>query len=324
MFKEHTVRIALVVAAVCLLLGAAGILLKLPARKEGGIVPVGASAPAEPASASVIFGGDMMFDRYIRTVAETKGGAYLFSCISPLLHSADLVVANLEGPVTASSSVSVGSTPGGPNNMTFTFPTTVPALLFSENIRAVNIGNNHIMNFSRPGLESTKAFLSAAGVSYFGDPDAAEEDRVLRTSVNGIPVSFVNWSDWTSDKTDHTVAQVREEKSRGGVVFVYTHWGIEYATTSPARVRALAHEFIDAGADMVIGSHPHVVEEHELYRGKDIYYSLGNFIFDQYWNAAVSHGLLLEVSFTKEGVSSVKEIPVELDGDGRTCLAAAS
>jgi poly-gamma-glutamate capsule biosynthesis protein CapA/YwtB (metallophosphatase superfamily) len=165
----------------------------------------------------------------------------------------------------------------------------------------------------------TKQYLEKAGVVYFGDPAASENDKVARLNLQGILVSLVNWSDWTSDKTDHTVAQVRKEAEEGRAVFVYTHWGIEYAATSTPRMQELAHEFIDAGASMVIGSHPHTVEEHERYKGKDIYYSLGNLIFDQYFSDAVTHGLLLRVEFTRGGVSKVQEIPVLLDTDRRTC-----
>jgi len=168
--------------------------------------------------------------------------------------------------------------------------------------------------------------LQAAHVEFFGDPDSSEADKVARISIHGIPVSLVNWSDWTSDNTDHTIDQVRKEKESGRIVFVYTHWGEEYVEPLP-RVRQLAHSFIDAGAEIVIGSHPHIVQEHEVYdsttlttgRGKNIYYSLGNFIFDQYWNDEVRHGLMLEVVFTERGVHSVHEIPVELGRDRRTC-----
>jgi poly-gamma-glutamate synthesis protein (capsule biosynthesis protein) len=276
------------------------------------------AAPLVQAQATVIFTGDMMFDRSIRTTADEKGGDYLFSCIDETLQRADLVVGNLEGPITASSSMSVGSAVGSPENFTFTFPTSTAALLYRHNIRLVSIGNNHIMNFGQAGLTQTKEYLSAAGVGYFGDPDAAESDRVARMTVGGVPFSFVNWSDWTSDKTDHTVAQIRAEAQSGRVVVVYNHWGDEYVPP-PARVRELAHEMVDAGAAIVIGGHPHIVQEHEVYHGKNIYYSLGNFIFDQYWNDAVSHGLLLQVTFGKSGVASVEELPVVLGRDRRTC-----
>jgi poly-gamma-glutamate synthesis protein (capsule biosynthesis protein) len=274
--------------------------------------------PLIRAEAHIVFVGDMMFDRTIRTTAQEKGGDYLFSCIDPLLSGADLVVGNLEGPITASSSVSVGSTVGSPENFTFTFASTTAALLYRHNVRLVSIGNNHIMNFGHDGLLQTKEYLAQAGVGYFGDPDAPESERVARQSIGGIAFSFVNWSDWTSDKTDHTLAQIRTEAQSGRVVVVYTHWGDEYVPP-PVRVRELAHEMVDAGAAIVIGSHPHIVQEHEVYHGKDIYYSLGNFIFDQYWNDAVSHGLALSVAFDRTGVRSVAEAPVVLGRDRRVC-----
>lgn len=272
--------------------------------------------PAPPAH--IVVGGDMMFDRSIRTTLEAKGGDYLFSCVEPLLSSADVVVANLEGPITSNPSKSVGSAVGGLNNYTFTFPTTTADLLRRHNIWIVNIGNNHIMNFSRAGLLETKEWLTRAGVTFFGDPDSLENDKVARVSISGIPLSFVNWSDWTSDKTDHTVAQVRAEAQSGRVVIVYTHWGEEYKPATELEKR-LAHDFVDAGAAIVIGSHPHVVQEHEIYQGKDIYYSLGNFIFDQYWEEAVRNGLLLDLTISKDGTVGVKEIPIELMRDRRVC-----
>lgn len=271
----------------------------------------------------ILFAGDIMLDRSIRVAMEKHGDDFIFSCIADTLREADVVVANLEGPITTNASVSVGSTPGDSNNFTFTFPSSSADLLYRHNIRIVNLGNNHILNFGRDGLRQTREYLARAGVQYFGDPDEPERDRVLRTELDGIPVSFVNWSDWTSDKTDHTVAQVRKEREAGRIVIVYTHWGEEYVAPTE-RVRALAHQFVDAGAEIVIGSHPHVVQENELYKGKHIYYSLGNFVFDQYWMASVRSGLLLEVVLGKSGVAAVREIPVTLERDRRTCLTDAA
>ena len=274
---------------------------------------------AEPQSAVVIFGGDMMFDRTIRTAMEEKGGDHIFSCIDGVLREADMAVANLEGPITDYPSISQYSKPRDQNNFTFTFPPSTASLLFAHNIRLVNIGNNHIANFGREGMTQTKSWLDTAGVRYFGDPQSPEAERVARTMIGGIAFSFVNWSDWTSDKTDHTVAQVKSERDAGRIVVVYTHWGEEYVSP-PQRVRTLAHQFVDAGAEVVIGSHPHIVQEHEIYRGKYIYYSLGNFIFDQYWNDEVRTGLLVRAVFDTGGLRTVEEIPVWLERDRRTCV----
>jgi hypothetical protein len=88
-----------------------------------------------------------MFDRRIREITEKTGGDYIFSCIDDLLKSVDLVVGNLEGPITKNKSVSKGSVVGSSDNYRFTFPTTTAELLFRHNIRAVTLGNNHINNF---------------------------------------------------------------------------------------------------------------------------------------------------------------------------------
>ena len=275
-------------------------------------------SPETLPSVTILFGGDLMFDRSIRTAMEANGDDHVFSCIDSVLRSVDLVVANLEGPITSNPSRSVGTTVGGEGNYTFTFPTSTAPLLARHNIRLVNIGNNHIMNFGLNGLIETKSWLDAAGVLYFGEPDLVEAERVERVSLRGTPFSFVNWSDWTSDKTDHMVAQVRKEVDEGRVVVVYTHWGEEYVAPLQ-RVRQLAHSFVDAGASIVIGSHPHIVQESEVYSGKYIYYSLGNFLFDQYWESSVRRGMLLRVQFTPTGVSLVEEIPIDNQTDRRMC-----
>jgi len=274
--------------------------------------------PAPAAQATVLFGGDMMFDRTVRTTIKYKGGDYIFSCIDPLLQAQDAVVANLEGPITPSASLSATSTPGDPFNMIFTFPLSTGDLLYRHHIRIVNLGNNHIENFGTGGVRSTMAVLGGAHVDYFGDPIT---QHVASTDIKGIPVAFINYNQFAGNPTRNastTVSQIRSARAAGYIPVVYTHWGIEYATTSPQYVRDLAHRFIDA--EMVIGSHPHVVEDHEMYQGKYIYYSLGNFIFDQYFSDEVRHGLLLQVTFTPTGVQSIKEIPIVLNRDRTTCV----
>jgi poly-gamma-glutamate synthesis protein (capsule biosynthesis protein) len=284
---------------------------------------------AEP-HATVLFGGDMMFDRHIREAMGLRGNDSVFACMDDVLKEPDVVVANLEGPITENLSMSVTAEFLSPEHFTFTFSTTTAELLARYNIRLVNIGNNHSMNFGRSGLMETKQWLDKAGISYFGDPDLVEEERVERVELNGIPFSFVNWSDWTpvgkpsasngAGELNPTVAQIRADAESGRIVVVYTHWGEEYMATSSPRVQQLARSFVDAGAELVIGSHPHVVQEHEVYKGRHIYYSLGNLVFDQYWNDAVRTGLLVHATFTSEGLTMVHEIPTTMYQDGRTCL----
>ena len=279
--------------------------------------------------AEVLFGGDLFFDRAIRIAMEKHGPDYPLSCIAPTLQSADIVVANLEGPITSSDSQSVGTKPEEMGHYTFTFPTSTVGVLFRHNIRLVNLGNNHIMNFGRDGLLETKALLDGGAIGYFGNPDAPESERVARVTTHGVRFSFVNWSDWTpigkppasngASELNPVAEQIRKEAELGRVVVVYTHWGEEYVPATE-RMKRLAHDFVDAGAGLVVGSHPHIVQEHEVYKGAHIYYSLGNLLFDQYWEAAVREGLLLKVTFGREGVETIEEIHTELRRDGTVCL----
>jgi poly-gamma-glutamate capsule biosynthesis protein CapA/YwtB (metallophosphatase superfamily) len=208
-------------------------------------------------------------------------------------------------------------TRGDGENYTFTFPPSTAALLYDHNIRVVNLGNNHILNFKLEGLDETKHYLADAHIQYFGNPDDTELNKIARVEINSIPFSFVNWSDWASSAADMPL-QIKSEHDARRIVVVYTHWGEEYLPATK-REKKLAHEFIDEGADIVIGSHPHVVQEHEMYKGKNIYYSLGNMIFDQYFDDAVTHGLMLQVTFSTSTVQEVKEIPVVLQKSRITC-----
>lgn len=265
----------------------------------------------------------MMLDRTVRLAMEDNGEDFIFSCLADTLTKPDLAVVNLEGPITNSASLSLGSKVGDPNNTRFTFAPTTGQLLKRQGIDAVSLANNHAQDFGYDGVRSTMDNLSAAGVAYFGDPIAESE---YRTRVHGLGISLIGYNDfqlfdgyeWQSSST--TMQKVRSARAAGYMPIVFAHWGPEYeeATTG---MKALAHALIDAGAEMVVGAHPHVVQENEVYKGKHIYYSLGNFIFDQYWMESVRNGLLIEVTLERSGVTAVREIPVRLDRDRRTCLA---
>lgn len=268
---------------------------------------------------SVLFVGDMMFDRQIRLRAEQFGQAHIFSCASSTLRQYDAVIGNLEGPVTHHESVSVGSTVGSPENFVFTFPLSVPKALFDHNIKIVNLGNNHILNFRADGLRETRQLLDGAGVSYFGG--VAGNTSVLRSEFHGRRFSFVSFNEFGGENASSTIALIQKEKADGQTVIVYAHWGDEYME-APPRVHEWTAQFVSAGADAVIGSHPHVVQSGGRLNGKPYYFSLGNFIFDQYFNAEVRNGLAVEVVFDGEDIKT-REFAVTIHKDGRSCIEAS-
>lgn len=288
-------------------------------------VPLHTGFPVQQTQeATILFTGDMMFDRSVRVAGEKYGGDYLLECVDSVLKTPDLVVANLEGPITATTSRSVGSVVDTPDNYTFTFPTGTAKLLARHNIFIVNLGNNHILNFGTEGETETKRWLAEAGVDYFGD---TLQQTVAYKEVQGVPLAFINYNDFTPLSSIGSASTTREQivdaKMKGYLPVVYTHWGTEYRATSTPRVQNLAHSFVDAGAALIIGSHPHVIEEREAYKGVYIYYSLGNFVFDQYFSPEVQQGLLVRATFSKKGVTKVEDIPVTLTPDRRVCPASS-
>ena len=292
------------------------------AHVEPDTVNVEPRTEATQGDVRILFGGDMMFDRWIREKAMKRGNNFVFDGVRDEIHAHDLTVANLEGPITDNPSKSVGSAFGSHDNYLFTFDPSWAKTLADEGIGPVDLGNNHIFNQGDDGLVQTKRFLDDVGVASFGDP--SDGNRIARRTVNGIRIAFVGYDQFIPDGQERALADIKSARESEDVVIVYAHWGSEYL---PVRddVRQLAHAFVDAGCDAVIGSHPHVVQEKETYAGKTIYYSLGNFVFDQYFRDDTRRGLL--VSMTIDGKTkqlSFRDFPVVLRTDGSTSVVNAS
>jgi hypothetical protein len=267
---------------------------------------------------TLLFGGDMMFDRWIREKTMKRGNSFVFDGVRDELKTHDLVVANLEGPITDMRSKSMLSTIGSRDNYIFTFDPSWATTLAKEGIGPVNLGNNHILNQETEGAIRTKAYLDEVGVASFGDPTS--ENRISIQDIRGTKVSFVSYDEFTSDGKRHAFDDIAKAKATSDIVILYAHWGAEYL---PVRenVRQLAHAFVDAGADAVIGSHPHVVQDSETYAGKTIYYSLGNFVFDQYQRDDTKHGLLVSMTIDPSAKAILfRDIPIELHTDGSTSV----
>ncbi len=273
-------------------------------RSEAALIPVKAFASIFESTrqARLLFVGDMMFDRTVRSLANKNGYDSIFKNVRELFASYDFVMGNLEGPVTSTSSVSVGTVPGDVNNMRFTFSHSLSKILQDTGIDMVSLANNHILDFGIAGFLETTNALAKAGVGWVGN-QYEKKDNLRYFERDGIVFAVVSYNQFLGPGLTPTLDNIREAKTRADVVIVYSHWGDEYADSALPYIQSLAHSFVDAGADLIIGAHPHVVQPYETYSGKRIYYSLGNFVFDQYWNKEVRCGVALDVHIEKRGGS---------------------
>lgn len=270
---------------------------------------------------SILFVGDIMLDRYIRQASEIHGYTFPFQKIASVLRNNDLVVGNLEGPITDNQSISLDSKIGEKNNYIFTFNPKFAQALADENIKLVNIGNNHIANFGSSGIESTRNYLVQSGVDFFGDP-VKSNFRMAVKNIKALDFAFVNYNQFVPNAAQKALDDIDRAKDlEADMIIVYVHWGKEFIDQPNQNIKDLAHKFIDAGADLIIGSHPHVIQTKEEYKDKMIYYSLGNFIFDQYFNPNTQRGLAVQVKINLANDKvDYREYFVKMENNGQTVL----
>ncbi len=210
---------------------------------------------------------------------------YFFRNVAPIFSQDDLTMVNLEGTL---------STRGEREEKTFAFrgkPEYVN-ILKEGSVEAVTLANNHSMDYGEESFSDTKEALRDAGIDYVYKED------VLVKEINGVKVGVIGLYDLdgSAEKTLET-AMTKMKEAGAQVVIAQIHWGIEGENTPESSQRALAKKIVDAGADLVIGHHPHVLQGIERYKGKYIVYSLGNFCFGGNQNPKDKDTLIFQQTF---------------------------
>jgi poly-gamma-glutamate synthesis protein (capsule biosynthesis protein) len=248
----------------------------------------------------LLFVGDMMFDRAIRKTVNRFGYNYVFGDSKQIFNNYDLVIGNLEGSITDFASKTLrpdGTTSGTP--LDFTFATATAPALKQNGIDVVSLANNHSFNRGQIGLDETRKYLAGSGVDFFGDPNNIAGQISTTKCVNNICIGIVGYNEFSYINEDKVLDEVKNLRPKVDVLIVMPHWGVEYQKKPSSLQKRLAHEWIDAGADVVVGSHPHIIESVENYRGKKIFYSMGNYIFDQTFSFDTTHGLTVGINIMK-------------------------
>jgi len=277
---------------------------------------------ADSAEVAIIFGGDVMLGRHVQTLQEQSGSfTTAWELIADIFRQADLAVVNLESPFS--------NQPPYPDEG-FIFkakPANIEGLKLAG-IDLVTLANNHFSNAGISGAEFTFDHLQNNNVKYLGaGHTAVEAYSGTVVEVNGLHIGFIAQSyDVGFTATDHSLGiatldtvkltqSIVELKEKSDIVVAIFHGGIEYVTYPNSDQKEFAYAAIDAGADLVIGHHPHWIQNIEEYKGKYIFYSLGNLIFDQNWSQSTSEGLVLEVKATKTGIKSFKFLPIIIENN---------
>jgi poly-gamma-glutamate synthesis protein (capsule biosynthesis protein) len=261
------------------------LLVSFPTFKH---LPVAADRVLPPPTATLEFVGDIMLARNVEQYIETYGQEYPFAKVGNLLSDNDLLIGNFEGTVREKQTIEqVG-------DMLFdTTPDNVP-MLATQGFDLLSLSNNHADDFGNATLALTRQTIINAGITPFGDAFASEE-HVTHETVNGIQFAFIGYHEF-NEETTGILEAIKAEKAAGNFVIVFAHWGVEYMHDPSSSQVFAAHQFIDAGADTVIGAHPHVVETVEIYNGVPIVYSLGNFLFDQDWSEQTKRGMVVRLT----------------------------
>ncbi len=268
-----------------------------------------ASPTSTPTSFPVItvgLVGDLGLGRFINANArELNNFGYSFEKISPWLLQNDFTLANLESPI-------VDDCPTVYHN-TFKFcgdPSFLPYL--KQNKFILNLANNHIFNYGQSGFSQTKSYLDQNNIISFYSHDSA--NPYTTTTLNGVSFGFLGFDFITNPSFDQSkvVELITQYDSQVDYLIVSIHWGNEYITNPETWRINLAHLMVDAGADIIHGHHPHVWQEYETYQGKPIFYSLGNFIFDQNWSKETSQTFIIRLTLDKNTIHSIDKFPVQI------------
>jgi poly-gamma-glutamate synthesis protein (capsule biosynthesis protein) len=270
--------------------------LYLTVGRENKYLPLAENKKTDNAEVNlkILFTGDIFLDRHIDELSQKSvlKYQYPFSGLDTLNRGEyDAWIGNLECPVTDEQSTAYEKE----NYLKFSCKKAYLSEL-SKYFTAVSLANNHTNNMNgRKGIVETRKHLDNVGIKYFGDYDSSEKDELCKIIFiatkdfgDQIPIALCGFNGVFQLPTDEEL-KVISEYSKYFITFVMPHQGEEYKFTANTYQQRIYKQMIDDGADAVYGSHPHVIENIEKYKGKMIFYSLGNFIFDQQWSKTREH-----------------------------------
>lgn len=287
-------------------------------------VEVVASKPNDTLTMSMV--GDIMMGRYVEEVTDSHGFDYLFRYMKPYFNASDYVSGNYEHPALAKDVSKYEEA-----------DTAIRLNSYGNGVEAVKdagfsvmtLANNHMMDFEEQGLVDTIDQFEKADMDYVGVGSniTKAKENINYQDVKGVRVATLGFTDVygknavaknnqagllnsNPDLLFEMIGNAKDaKKGNADLVVVNMHWGQEYATSATGRQTELAKAVIDAGADIIIGHHPHVVQSFDMYKDGIIFYSLGNFIFDQGWTRT-KDSAMVQYHLNENGQATIDVVPL--------------
>lgn len=274
----------------------------------------------EDAVVTATFVGDIMLGRYVEHVMEQHGEEFIYKYVEPYFQISDYISGNFEHPVTTSDEYEKADK----YIHLDAAPTTVNTLK-KMNFNVLNLANNHTMDYGQDGLWDTLEAFSNADLNLVGAGSSLEDamDRIAYTETNHLTIATLGFTDVYAEgfsandyrggvlPLDPTIfiPMIAEASEEADLVVVHAHWGQEYDDQPTTRQQEMAKAMADAGADIVIGHHPHVLQNIEVYNDTVIFYSLGNFVFDQGWTRTRSSAIV-QYHLLEDGTGRFEVTPI--------------
>ena len=265
--------------------------------------------------------GDIMLGRYVEKATDEHGNDHPFEYVKPYLENSDYVSGNFENPIVLDE-----DTPEVDKSINLKTTADSANALDEANFTVVNLANNHTLDYGIEGLRDTLSTFKTADTDVVGAGEDLEAAKNIHYSkVNGVTIATLGFNDIFENDSragdtkggvlaatpEYLIPLINEAKENADLVFVNIHWGVEYENEPHPRQVELAHAIADAGADAIIGHHPHVLSTVEMYKDTAIFYSLGNFVFDQGWSRTHDTALV-QYHLYKDGTGEFEIIPATI------------
>lgn len=245
---------------------------------------------------TVAFVGDIMLARHVERYLDKYGDDYVYSRL-PVMGTSTILVGNFEAAIPKEHA----HTP----DETFSFSVDsayIPALA-DYGFSYMSLANNHSYDKGVEDFVRTQEVLASSSIESFGEPRNLATSSISYVQLENHILALIGiYTDGVIHSEDELSSLFEYAEQASDIQVAYVHWGTEYQSLHSIDQELLAHVLINVGADVIIGHHPHVVQDIEIYAGVPIFYSLGNFIFDQYFDPEVQQGLWVEIRPNDSGI----------------------